>query len=198
MAIALPTCPLPNVMTPMLRDFGGILSPFKGGPEQRINRIGTRFAVRYQMPEMDGEDARAFVARLLRASQSTALMPWPITDFDPGTPGTPSISTPASGGSAIAVKDLMAGYTVSEGQFFSVIHGGRRYVHMSTGDVTANGVGAAVLSIFPPLRTALSTNDPVEMAAPMIEGSVSPGDNISWEVALELDTAISFIISETK
>lgn len=198
MAIALPTCPLPNVMTPMLRDFGGMLTPFKGGPEQRINRIGTRFAVRYQMPEMDGADARAFVSRLLRASQSSALMPWPITDFDPGIPGTPAISFPVSGGSAISLKDAVAGYLFREGQFFSVIHGGRRYVHMCTGDVTANGLGQAVLSIFPPLRTALSTNDALEFAQPMIEGAVSPGDNISWEVALELDTAISFIISEMK
>lgn len=198
MAIALPTCPLPNVTTPMLRNFGGMLTPFKGGPEKPINRIGTRFAVRYQMPEMDGADARSFVSRLLRASQSSALMPWPITDFDPGTPGSPLISASVSGGSAIATKAFAAGYTIAEGQFFSVIHGGRRYVHMNTGDVTASGAGTAVLSIFPPLRTALSTNDVLEFAQPMIEGAVSPGDTISWEVALELDTAISFIISETK
>lgn len=198
MAVALPTCPLPNVMSPFLRDFGGILTPFKGGPEQRVNRIGTRFAVRYQMPEMDGADARAFVSRLLRARFTTAIMPWPITDFDPGLPGSPLISSAVAGGMAIPVKNLAPGYTVSEGQFFSIVHGGRRYIHMSTGDVTASGTGTAVLGIFPPLRTSLSTNDVIEMAEPMIEGSVSPGDDIGWEVALELDTAISFIVSEAR
>src|SRR3546814_15841447 len=35
-------------------------------------------------------------------------------------------------------------------------------------------------SIFPPLRTSLSVNDVVEIAAPKIEGHVLPGEELSW------------------
>jgi hypothetical protein len=197
-AIALPTCPLPDSMQPFLRDFGGHLTPFLGGPEQRINRIGTRFGVRYTMPLMESEEARAFIARLMRGRFSRVLMPWPATEFDFGDPGGPIISASAGGGSAISVEGLDLGYTIREGQFFSIVHSGRRYVHMSTGDVTPNGSGIAAIGIFPPLRTAVALNDPVELASPMIEGLVSPGDELGWSIALELETAIAFSVVESK
>lgn len=197
-AIALPTCPIPEDAVPYVRDFGGVLTPFLGGPEQRINRIGTRLGMRFNMPPMEGEDARAFVSRLLRGKLGSVVMRWHLADFDPGEPGAPLINSAVSGGSAISIKGLTAGYTVSEGQFFSIIHDGRRYVHMSTGDVEASGGGVAAVSIFPPLRTALSVNDVVEMAAPMIEGMVSPGDELSWQIASTLETGISFTVAESK
>ena len=197
-AIALPTCPLPDSMQPFLRDFGGHLTPFLGGPEQRINRIGTRFGVRYAMPPMEGEDARAFVARLMRGRFDRMLMPWPATEFDFGDPGDPIISATAGGGSAISVGGLDLGYTIREGQFFSILRSGRRYVHMSTGDVTPNGSGIAAVGIFPPLRTAISAGDGVELETPMIEGLVSPGDEIGWSIALELETALAFSVVESK
>ena len=196
MAIALPTCPLPNIMQPFLRDFGGILSPFLGGPEQRINRIGTRLGCRYTMPEMDDADAQKFVSRLMRGKQDRVIMPWPITAFDPGTPPNPQINA-SSTGSALSVKGLGAGYTLVEGQPLSVVHGGRRYMHLSTGQVVANGSGIAAVGIFPPTRATYAVNDTVEIAMPMIEGYVSPGDEVNWTIALELDTAIAFSVVES-
>lgn len=197
-AIALPTCPLPDSMQPFLRDFGGHLTPFLGGPEQRINRIGTRFGVRYTMPPLEGVEARTLIARLMRGRFDRVLMPWPATEFDFGDPGSPTIQASASGGSAISVEGLDLGYTIREGQFFSIVHSSRRYVHMSTGDVTPNGSGIAAVSIFPPLRSAVSAGDDVELAAPMIEGLVSPGDEIGWSISLELEAAISFSVVESK
>lgn len=194
MAIQMPDCPLPNESTPFLRDFGGVLTPFLGGPEQRINRIGTRFGVRFLMPEMDGEEARAYVAKLLRGRFDRVIMPWPQTVYGQGDPGSPKLNANVTGGSAIPIKDLDAGYTIREGQFFSIVHAGRRYIHMATGPLT----GPGALGIFPPLRTALSTNDVVEIEAPMIEGMVSPGDEISWNNAIDLTTAIPFTVVESK
>lgn len=196
-AIALPTCPIPDSAQPFLRDFGGDLVPFLGGKEQRINRIGTRFGVRYTMPPMEGDDARAFVARLTRGKQSRVLMPWPLADFDPGDAGSPAINAAAAGGSAISIKGLFTGYTIKEGQFLSLVHSGIRYVHMATGDVTASG-GVAAVSIFPPLRTPISVDDTVEIEAPMIEGAVMPGDEWSWQVAFTRETGISFSVAEVK
>ena len=196
MAVALPTCPLPNVMQPFLRDFGGILTPFLGGPEQRINRLGTRLGCRYTMPEMDDEDAQKFVVRLMRGRQDRVLMPWPITKFDPGSPPAPIISATSSG-TAISASGLGAGYPIAEGQPLSIIHAGRRYMHLSTGAVVANGSGAANIGIFPPSRVTYTAGDVIEFETPMIEGYVSPGDEINWSIALELDTAIAFSVVES-
>lgn len=198
MAIALPTSPAPNGAQPLLRDWGGVLTPFLGGPEIAIERLGKRFGIRVTMPPMRGEVARQFVSRLLRGKKEGVLLEWPLLDFDPGSPGSPTIYTPAAGGSAIAMQGLSPGYAIKEGQFFSVIHSGRRYMHMSTGNVTANGSGTAAVSIFPQLRTAVSISDTIEMDPPMIQGLVSPGDEFGWDMALEHTVGLSFSVMESK
>src|SRR3546814_160979 len=103
--IVLPSDPAPNGATPMLRDFGGTLTPFLGGPEQRINRLGTRLGIRVSMPPMrNGDNGRIFVSRLLQAKQDRLLMDWPQPGFTIGAPGSPLVSTAASGGTALAIK----------------------------------------------------------------------------------------------
>lgn len=197
-AIALPTCPMPTDAQMFLRDFGGTLTPFLGGPEQQINRLGTRFGVRYTMPPMDGQEAREFVARLTRGRSSRVLMPWPVTDFDPGSPGAPKVNSAATGGTALSVKGLTPGYVLREGQFFSLIHSARRYVYMVTADATANASGIAAVGIFPQLRTAASVDDVLEVAEPMIEGRVLPGEEWAWTLSLTLETGIAFSVVESK
>src|SRR3546814_1868617 len=76
--------------------------------------------------------------------------------------------------------------------FFSIVHGGRRYVHMFTASVVASGTGTVTASIFPPLRTSLSVNYLFEIAAPKIEGHVLPGVELSFQLALYHTTVISF------
>lgn len=197
MTISLPTDPYPNGATPFLRDFGGILTPFLGGAEQRINRIGTRFGIRVTMPPLPSETTgRTFVSALLRARAERLLMPWPLLSFDPGTPPDPKVKTAISGGSAVALKGLGAGYQAKNGQFISFVHASRRYVHMITGDGIADGAGDLTVGIFPPLRVALSVNDVVEVVMPMIEGHVLPGDELGWEMALDHNIGLSFSVYE--
>jgi hypothetical protein len=197
MTISLPTDPSPTAGTPLLRDFGGVLTPFLGGPEQRINRVGTRFGVRIVMPPLTTADrARLVISRLLQARQDRLLMKWPMMQFDPGTPGSPLIAANVASGSAISIKGLTAGYQAKEGQFFSVIHSSRRYIHMFTGDGTADGSGNLAINIFPMLRTNLSINDVVEIAQPMIEGHVLPGDELSWNISAEKFASIEFSVME--
>src|SRR3546814_1996587 len=92
-------------------------------------------------------------------SSDLLLMDWPQPGFTIGAPGSPLVSTAASGGTALAIKSLTPSYAIREGQFFSSVHGGRRYVHMFTASVVASGTGTVTASIFPPLRTSLSVND---------------------------------------
>lgn len=197
MPITLPTCPYPTDYQVLLRDFGTVLTPFLGGPEQRINRLGTRFGLRLTMPPMDADEGMVYLSRLLQGRQSTVILPWPLLDFDPGTPGAPLVSANVASGTSIPIKGLTVGYPIKEGQFFSVIHAGRRYVYMFTADATANGSGNATASIFPMLRSPLSNNDVLEIAQPMIEGLVLPGEEISWQIGLSNDREFSFSVMES-
>lgn len=197
MAIALPTDPAPAQAVPMLVDFGGELTPFLGGPVQRINRIGNRLGLRVTMPPIRGDVARQFQVRLLRGREQRVLLEWPLLDLDPGSPPAPAIAS-SSSGTALALKGLGSGFVVREGQPVSVISGGRRYVHLSTGLVTASGAGTVTLGVYPPTRVTYATDDVVEIAQPVIEGLVSPGDELSWEMAVEHTMGFSFSVVESK
>lgn len=196
--ISLPTFPSPNGMTVMLRDFGGVLTPFLGGPEQLVVRAGTRFGARVSVPPMRSDElGRIYVSRLLQGRMNGVLMRWPLLEFNPGNPGSPLIAAGASSGSTIQLKGLTAGYVVKEGQYFSIVTGGRRYLHMATANVTASGTGTAAVNIFPLLRKSVATNDVVEMAQPMIQGLISPGDELGWEIASNRFMNINFTIMES-
>ena len=196
--ISLPTFPSPNGMQVMLRDFGGVLTPFLGGPEQILVRAGTRFGVRVTIPPLRTDDlGRVYVARLLQGRTNGVLMKWPNLEFDPGTPGTPLVATHTASGSSIALKGLTPGYIIKEGQYFSIIIGGKRYLHMATANVTASGTGTATVNIFPLLRKAAAVDNVVELAQPMIEGFVSPGDELGWQIASNRFMDISFTIMES-
>jgi len=197
MPIDLPTTRAPQGATPFLRDFGGVLTPFLGGAEQRINRVGTRFGIRVSMPPLrSATDGMLFVARLNQAKLDRLLMRWPLNGFAPGSPGAPKVSAATSGGSVLPIKTLAAAYAVKEGQFFSIVHGGRRYVHMFAAAATADGSGNLSALIFPMLRSALAVNDVIEIAQPMIEGHVLPGHELNWQMSIDRFLSLSFSVAE--
>ena len=195
--IALPDWAVPNSAEPFLRDFGAVLTPFLGGPEQRINRLGTRFGLRVTLPPMPTRDkALTIQSRLLRAREDRLRMEWPQPDFDAGSPGAPLVSAAVASGTALPLKGMTGGYALKEGQMLAIVHGGRRYMHMIAADVTVAGGGTASASIWPMLRTPLSNNDVVEIASPNIEGLVSPGDELSWQISVDRLASFSFTLSE--
>lgn len=183
--------------TVLLRDFGTVLTPFLGGPEQRINRLGTRFALRVTLPPMDTKDeALVIQSRLLRSREDRLQMAWPQPGFDTGYSGAPVVAAGVTSGTTLPLAGLIPGYVVREGQFFSIIHAGRRYVHMFSADATVNSDGTVNAAIWPMLRTPLSVGDVVEIAVPRIEGLVSPGEEISWQISVDRMTSFSFTIAE--
>jgi hypothetical protein len=195
--IVLPDDMVPNDATPFLRDFGGVLTPFLGGEEQRINRVGNRFGLRVTIPpKLYRDRGMVLVSRLLQARQDRLRMRWPLLGFNPGATGSPAIAATVTGGMAIPLKGLPAGYPIREGQFFSIIHNGRRYVHMFTADVAASGGGTVTASIFPMLRKGLSVDDVVELLLPMIEGFVLPGEELSWRMSVDKMVDVSFSVVE--
>ena len=168
-SIMLPTSPGAHGAKPMLISFGGVLTPFLGGPTQRINRLGTRWAMRFVMPPIAAEQARYWVSALARGVDRGAIMRIP-QDIDVGDPGTPLISAAVSAGTTLPLKGLPAGYAVKDGQFLSIIHAGQRYTHQFAADAIVSAGGTLDASIWPMIRVGLFVNDVVEIAEPMIEG----------------------------
>lgn len=180
----------------MVIDFGGVLTPVGGGPEQRLNRTGNRGALRLTTPPLrNADEGRVMFSRLTRALTAGALAVVPLTGAEGASPGTPVISVAVSGGSAMSFSGVTAGYTILEGQPFSVIHGGRRYVYFAAANATASGGGTLSIQVYPLIRTSLSVGDTVELATPMIEGRID-GDPVAWERSAASLAPFTYIIRE--
>jgi hypothetical protein len=179
-----------------LIQFGGELTPVLGGPIQRIDRLGSRFALDINLPPMRVEpDGRRMIAKLLRAKQEGARVAVPQVEFDVSAPGTPLVDGAVPGGSSLPIKGLTASYAIKEGQWIAVIHGGRRYVHMVEQQVIADASGDATVTITPMLRTSLSDGDTIEIGKPMIEGWIT-GNEWAWSLEMARTVGLSFSVIE--
>ncbi|CAM3282655.1 MULTISPECIES: hypothetical protein [Sphingomonas] len=197
MSIALPLSPSPSSSTPSYLDYGGTLRPIFGGAMQKLTRLGDRFAIEVTLPPLPyAETGMLWIARLIRAQRDGAIFPWPQPDFDTGAPGSPVVNGSGQSGSAINLRGLANGYTVKEGQFFSIIHGGRRYLEQAAATATVAN-GQLSLPITPMLRISPQNGAVVEIAKPMIEGLLD-GDARSWSVDLARTVGLTFTITEMK
>lgn len=199
MAVLLPSDPYPGAGTsPRYIDYGGELAPALGGPVQKLNRLGDRYALDVVLPPMEAEPTgRVFIQRLTRARKVGALMEFPQLGLVIGAPGAPLVNGAVAGGTSVPVKGLTPGYVVREGQFFSIVVSGRRYLHSSDSEVIANGSGLATLTVSPMLRVPLSNNDVIEIASPKIEGLVQ-GNATAWDLDLAETIGLSFSIVEAE
>lgn len=196
MSILLPAAPGIRTAKPRLRDFGAWLEPPTGGVAQRLNRIGNRFAVDIQVATSRSTDeGRIIAARLMRGLTEGVVLPFP-QDFDPGAVGTDVVVDGVGQlGSSIRLKGFPAGgYTVLEGQFFSIIYGGRRYLHAAAED-TATAAGGCLLPIFPMLRISPNDGAVCEFAQPMIEGFIQ-GNQLEYALQTAPYLDVSFTMLE--
>lgn len=184
MAVDLPTSPGPAAVAPRLVDFGADQVPILGGAMQRLDRLGSRHAVDFTMPPMMYEDAMTWIQRLKRGKVERVLMEFPQPGLDLTGYGTGSIS---GTGSSVTISG--AGGALVEGQFFSIIQSGRRYLH------SANAAGTNI-AISPMLRVALS-GATVEVGNPKIEG-VLMGDEVGWTVDAAYHVGLAFTVMEAE
>lgn len=200
--ITLPDTMVPSGATPFLRDFGSVQTPFLGGEDFRVNRLGMRLGGRFVMPpKVYGTDGRVLINRLILARQQRLVVSWPQPGFDPGDEGTPKVKVAVSGGNVLQIKGLPADKPLYEGQFLSVCvasEGGRRYLHPLAQDESADASGDAVVHLSIPIRMSFAVNDIVEIADPKIEGHVLPGDELSWSISVEHLVDIQFSVVEAK
>ncbi len=195
MSIELPQPRLPQTATPRFLDYGGMLSPPGGGVVQPLTRPG-RFALPITYPRLRPEpDGRILMSAIRRAKLEGALFPFP----EPGIPatnyGTPEVNGAGQTGMTLQLKGLTAGITILNGKFFSIIFGGRRYVHHGTADMLVTAAGTVALPIFPMLRISPNDGATCEFAKPYIEGSID-GNTVDVELAIAKATPASITITE--
>lgn len=199
MSILLPSKPAVQTADPYLMDFGSVIRPPMGGPDQRFNRLGNRFGIDVVLPSARSDrEGRIYVSRLMQALTEGALFAF-VQDLDVGAPGA-SIAVNGAGqqGSTLNLKGFPSGYTVLEGQFFSIIYAGRRFLHYATADTAAAANGTMALPIGPMLR--ISPNDAAvcEFAMPMIEGFLANAQQLKWQLQTAPYADIKFTIEEAQ
>ena len=181
----LPESPAIRGAKPRLIDWGGKLIPILGGPSQTLLRLGTRFAFEFQLPQMPSEPTgRRWAASLMMAKLDGAIMPFLQDGFDVGAPGLPTVDGAGQSGSVLIIENVTAHYAFRFGQFFSLVHGGRRYLHMVAAQVIVGADGKASVPILPMLRVIPSDGDAVEVGRPKIQGSLV-GNELAWDIGLE-------------
>jgi hypothetical protein len=184
---------------PRYRDFGGVLTPPLGGAQQRINRLGNRYALVLELAPIPEEpDGRLATALLQRAKVEGASYPWPQPGLAVGAPGAPEVDGAVAGGTSVPFRGLTANYAIRRGQYFNFIHDGVRYLHHAVAQAIADASGDATVTIHPELRVSLSDGDEIVLAKPLIEGLLEGGD-LEWDVMTEPFTGLdSFVIMEAE
>ncbi len=194
--IDLPTDIGPSSASAALIDFGAFLTPPLGGPVQRVDRMGNRFRISVGMPPMlSASDGRRWVSRLIRGKTEGARMPFPLLDFDPGAPGAPLINGAGQTGTSMIMDGFTPNYVLREGQFFSIVTGGRHHLYNVRTETIASNTGTVTLPISPMIRVAHLDNDVCHFGQPMIEGFIL-GEEFAWSMSIERHIGLGFDIVE--
>lgn len=161
------------------------------GEQQRFMRPGSRMGVKVTLPPMEPEDARLWVAALMRASRELATYEWDATGLAIGEPGATKVGAASSANATVlAVSGLSAGYAVLSGQWFNHIKDGVRRLH------AVIQTGTTPLIIAPPLRKPAVVGEDLDFKTPRIEGWVD--GPATWSVNVAIHTGITFTIREAK
>ena len=193
MAIDLPDWPWPAKMTPRLVSARADLSPAFGGDVQRIARMGSCYAFDIDLPVMPYGDAQAWSAIDDETATCTLQIVQPGLNL--GAPGTPLVNGAAQAGSSLILDGLTPRYVIQNRQWLSVTTSGRLYCYRAKGATVANASGQATVTLETMLRAVHADNDPVELAAPRIEGFCTVPEG-AWAVDTAGHVALSFTIRE--
>ena len=140
-------------------------------------------------------DRRPWISALLGGVSDTVAYPFPQPGLTISLPGDVRVNGVRQAGQTIVLHGFTPGYIAHEGQFFSIITGGQRFVYAVTIPIIADGAGNAVVSIWPLLRRSPVNDAPCEFAEPMIEGAPS-GNEKGWTDERELTVGLKLTITE--
>ncbi len=193
MAIALPNTPFPASMTPRLVTGRAELRPAFGGDLQRLNRVGSRFAIDVTLPVMTYAAAQAWSD--INDETDTVTMQIVQPGLNTGSPGTPLVNGAGQSGTTLILDGLTPHYVLRKNQWISVSTGGRLYAYRVKTEVAASAGGAVSVVLTTMLRVSPADNSPVQIAAPRIEGFATVPDD-AWATNTAGHVALSFTIEE--
>jgi len=197
MTLTLPTAPNAASALPRLITAGRDLAPAFGGPVNRVNRLGARWAFDVELDAM--RYATAMDWNDLENEVDMVLWPVPQPGVDVGTEGTPVADGGSQSGNALLVRGCSASYAVERGRWLSVITSGARYLYQCRADAAADGAGDISIPVRPLLRISPDDGDTVELAAPKIEGFISRGGGLRpVTIRTGLVHGVSFTIEERR
>lgn len=196
MTIALPSSPRTATAKPRLVGNSVETDPVIGGAVQRKVRLGTRWALEATLPVMDYAEGMAWTADLAASEAEEVLLLWPQPPEVVGVIGTPVVNGGGQSGTSLSVRGATAGYAFKKGLFFSMLQGGRRYLHQIVAASAANGAGVATIQIRPMLRVVPSDGVGMEFYEPKIQGwaQVSPG----WDIDTAMQIGLSITVTEAR
>lgn len=176
--IDLPDTPGPAAVTWRVLDFGATRVPPLGGPVQRINRTGNRWAVDVTLPPLSPADTRRWQAALMAGARDGAR--WKIRQIDLAIAPLSGVRVNGANqtGQTLNADGAPAGALWGQGQFFSLISGGQRYLHQLAVAGSFSETGGAGLPLVEPLRVIPADNDLIDFA-PRIEGMLTEPPAIS-------------------
>jgi hypothetical protein len=193
--IVLPPLPLPSTMDMGVKSNALDLTPQMGGPTIRVNRLGTRFNLKFNAREMNVTQALNYLSNLNQGLASPVRMSVPQPTFTYGVPGTPVVNGANQSGSSLALHGFTPGYVIQKGQLFSFSTAGNYYLHQVTTMETANGSGVVTVPIFPMLRISPADGDGCQFDTPQIQGWLD-GNVQNWTLSAANSVSFSFSITE--
>ncbi len=178
-------------------DFGGPLVPQLGGPTQEIDRLGSRWIMRFTTPPVVwAEEGETWAALLDDAAKSGGLIAIPQPGAAIGNPGVPVVGSPAVGGRLLALAGLAPGFLFKPGRWLSIVKNGRRYADRVVQSAAASGGGTATMKLRNQLRVALVGGETVEIAVPKVEGRLTEWDGAPMDA--DALVTLSFAIEESE
>ncbi len=195
MTIALPTSSDIRMCGHRLLSARADLRPAFGGGVQRLTRLGSRWAMTFELTLLTHAASLAWSD--LEDESDTVSLRIPQPGINTGSPGTPVVDGAGQTGGTLNLRGLSASYSVAKGQWLSVATGGLMYLYRARSAATTTGAGVIAVPIRPMIRAAHADGDSVEIANPQIEGFVRdlPANAFDINVATHVD-GIRFTIEE--
>lgn len=179
---------------PMLITARNELIPAYGGPDQRRNRMGSRYALKVKLEPLEIEDANEWDD--LDTEDQTCIFAIPQPGFDTGAPGHANrVMGSGQAGASINLAGLTPHYAFRKRQWLTVITDGQRYCYRSSAEAIANEDGEITIPLRTMLRVPHLDNDPVLIGEPEMEGFVTV-DEGAWAIDGNHLVQLGFTIKE--
>jgi len=193
MTLELPTSPYPAQMTPRLISARSDRKSAFGGGTQRMNRMGSRYAIDFVLPPQTYDNATDWGD--LTSEGETVSIAIPQPRFDTGAPGSPLVDGAGQSGTTLNIKGLTPQYVVRKRQWLSITTSGRSYAYRAAAEAVADASGDLALTLETMLRTPHGDGNVIELGEPVIEGFPTVPDD-AWKVGPDGLVYLSFTIEE--